>query len=213
MRILILLATLATTAVGLTPQGDRLLLRPDAPEFQRPAPDQSVVRFETTKGIVDIAVTRAWAPRGADRFVNLVRNGYYDGNRFFRVTRGKWVQFGVSGDPAVAQAWRNRTFPDDPFKTSNTRGTVAFAFAVPNGRTTQVFVNLQDNSTTHDKEPFTPFGLVTAGMDLLDGLNAEHGEGPGGIRAGKQDPFFAGGNAWLDREFPRLDSITRATVR
>jgi len=214
MRIFCLLGLVATATLGLIPQDTRLLLRPDAPEFQQPAPDQCVVRLETTKGVVDIRVTRAWAPRGADRFVNLVRHGYYDANRFFRVTVGKWVQFGINGDPAVAQAWRSRTFPDDePFKASNVRGTVAFAFAVPNGRTTQVFVNMQDNSATHDKEPFTPFGAVIAGMEFLDALNAEHGEGPGGIRAGKQDPFFAGGNTWLDQQFPRLDYIKKAAVR
>ncbi len=155
---------------------------------------------------------RAWAPRGADRFVALARNGYYDGNRFFRVRPGRWVQFGINGDSAVAQAWRKQTFPDDPFVQSNIRGTVAFAFAVPNGRTTQVFVNTGDNAATHDKEPFTPFGRVVEGMSRVDALNAEYREGPGGIRAGKQDAFFEGGNDWLLRQFPRLDYIRRATV-
>ena len=108
------------------------------------------MRFETTKGNVDIEVTRAWAPLGADRFVNLVRHGYYDENRFFRVAPGRWVQFGINGEPAIAKAWRSRTLPDDPFRQTNVRGTVAFAFAVPHGRTTQVFVNMQDNSPTHD---------------------------------------------------------------
>lgn len=96
---------------------------------------------------------------------------------------------------------------------SNVRGTVVFAFAVPNGRATQVFINTGDNSASHDKEPFTPFGRVISGMDHIDRINAEHGEGPGGIRAGKQDPFFSGGNAWLLRQFPRLDYIRRATTR
>jgi cyclophilin family peptidyl-prolyl cis-trans isomerase len=172
----------------------------------------SVVRFETTRGTIDLEVTRAWSPRGADRFIALVRHGYYDGARFFRITPGRWVQFGINGDPAIAQAWRERTLPDDPFVQSNVRGTVAFAFAVPNGRTTQVFINTTDNSPSHDKEPFTPFGRVIAGMDVVDAFNAEHGEGPGGIRAGKQDPFFRGGNAWLDAQFPRLDYIRRAVV-
>jgi cyclophilin family peptidyl-prolyl cis-trans isomerase len=190
-----------------------VLLNPDAPEFRQPAPAVSIVRLETTRGTVAIEVTRAWAPRGADRFVALARHGYYDGARFFRLTKGRWTQFGINGDPAVAQAWRHRTFPDDPFVRSNERGTVAFAFAVPNGRTTQVFFNLTDNSATHDKEPFTPFGRVTAGMDVVDALNGEHGEGPGGIRAGKQDAFFAGGNAWLDANFPRLDYIKRVVLQ
>jgi peptidyl-prolyl cis-trans isomerase A (cyclophilin A) len=204
-----------SVVVTLAPatQRDRLLLTPDAPEFRQPAPAVCVVRLETTKGNVDIEVTRAWAPLGADRFVSLIRHGYYDGTRFFRVTAGRWVQFGINGDPAIAKAWRPKTLTDDPFTTSNVRGTVAFAFAVPNGRTTQVFVNMRDNSETHDKEPFTPFGRVIAGMELMDGLNAEHGEGPGGIRAGKQDAYFDGGNTWLDREFPRLDYIKRAVIR
>jgi cyclophilin family peptidyl-prolyl cis-trans isomerase len=212
MRTILFVGLLGTALAVPVPQ-DRLLLNPEAPAFTQPAPDECVVRLDTTKGVVDIRVTRKWAPRGADRFVNLVRHGYYDDNRFFRVTKGKWVQFGVSGEPAVAQAWRNRTFPDDPFTQSNVRGTVAFAFAVPNGRTTQVFVNMQDNSATHDKEPFTPFGTVIAGMSVMDELNAEHAEGPGGIRAGHQDPYFTGGNTWLDKQFPRLDAIKRATIR
>ena len=131
---------------------------------------------------------------------------------------GRWTQFGVNGDPAIAKAWRNRTFPDDPFKESNVRATVAFAFAVPNGRTTQIFFNLGDNSATHDKgdptgkEPFVPFGRVITGMDIVDSFNAEYREGPGGIRAGKQDPFFEGGNAWLLKEFPRLDYIKKVAI-
>lgn len=189
-----------------------LLLDPAAPVFAARAPDRAIVRLDTTVGTIDIEVHRAWAPRGADRFIALARHGYYDGARFFRIRPGRWVQFGIHGNPAIAQAWRDQTFPDDPFVQSNTRGTVAFAFAVPNGRTTQVFVNTGDNAASHDKEPFTPFGLVVSGLTQIDQVNAEHGEGPGGIRAGKQDPFFAGGNAWLDRTFPRLDYIRRAVI-
>lgn len=208
MRFVLLAALVASGVYAQRP----LLLNPDAPEFREPAPAVSVVRLETTRGTIAIEVTRAWSPRGADRFIGLVRHGYYDGGRFFRVTKGRWTQFGINGEPAIAQAWRNRTFPDDPFVQSNLRGTVAFAFAVPNGRTTQVFFNMTDNSPTHDKEPFTPFGRVIEGMDVADALNGEHGEGPGGIRAGKQDAFFAGGNGWLDAAFPRLDYIKRATL-
>jgi cyclophilin family peptidyl-prolyl cis-trans isomerase len=199
-------------SAGAVRQDRALLLKPAAPEFLSRAPDRATVRLDTSVGTIDIEVLRAWAPRGADRFVALARHGYYDGNRFFRVRPGRWAQFGINGDPEIAQAWRGQTFPDDPFVHSNTRGTVAFAFAVPNGRTTQVFVNTSDNSATHDKEPFTPFGRVVAGMEHVDALDAEHREGPGGIRAGKQDPFFEGGNAWLERNFPRLDYIKRATV-
>ena len=199
--------------LGATSQDHRsLLTNPDAPEFGIQAPERSIVRLDSSVGTIDVEVLRRWAPRGADRFVALARHGYYDGARFFRVRPGRWTQFGVNGDPAIAKAWRNRTFPDDPFLQSNTRGTVAFAFAVPNGRTTQVFFNTGDNSATHDKEPFTPFGQVVSDMKLVDAINAEYGEGPGGIRAGKQDPFFEGGNGWLLREFPRLDYVDRATI-
>jgi peptidyl-prolyl cis-trans isomerase A (cyclophilin A) len=189
-----------------------LLLQPEAPQFAARAPDKATVRLETSKGNVEIEVTRAWSPLGADRFIALARHGYYDGARFFRITAGRWIQFGINGDPAIAKAWRGRTIPDDPFRQTNVRGTVAFAFAAANGRTTQVFFNLTDNSPTHDKEPFTPFGRVTRGMNIVDSFNGEHGEGPGGIRAGKQDAYFEGGNIWLDKQFPRLDYIRRAVV-
>ena len=208
----VLFVGVAVLVSAQTPEQRKLLLVPDSPEFTRPAASVCVVRLETNKGDVDIEVTRAWSPLGADRFVNLVRHGYYDENRFFRVAPGRWVQFGINGDPVIATAWRSRNLVDDPFKESNMRGTVAFAFAVPNGRTTQIFFNLRDNSATHDKEPFTPFGKVLSGLDLIDSVNAEYGEGPGGIRAGKQDPYFEGGNAWLLRAFPRLDYIRRATI-
>jgi cyclophilin family peptidyl-prolyl cis-trans isomerase len=194
-----------------------LLLKPDAPEFTASAPERSVVTFDTSKGNIVIEVFRDWAPLGAARFVNLVRYGYYDDCRFFRVTAGRWVQFGINGDPAIATAWRNRTLTDDPFLKahSNVRGTVAFAYAVPNGRTTQIFINLRDNSETHDVAPSGPFavmGRVIEGMDVADKLTSEYGEGPGGIRAGHQDEYFSGGNTWLAGKFPNLDVIRRASV-
>jgi peptidyl-prolyl cis-trans isomerase A (cyclophilin A) len=172
------------------------------------------VRLETTKGDVVLEVTRAWAPHGADRFLELVRARYYDDSRLFRVIKDRWAQFGIAGDPAVAQAWRTRTMPDDPFvQQSNVRGTLAFAFAVPNGRTSQVFINTRDNSATHDKEPFVPFGHVVHGLDVVDAWYSAYGEtSGGGIRAGHQDAAFAGGNAFFDRGFPNLDRIMRATV-
>ncbi|HEY0873646.1 MAG TPA: peptidylprolyl isomerase [Vicinamibacterales bacterium] len=207
-----LIATRILAADVIPQETHRLLLNSKAPKFQAQAPERSIVRLETSVGTIDIEVLRAWAPRGADRFVALVRHGYYDVTRFFRVRPGRWVQFGINGDPAIARAWRNETFPDDPFVQSNTRGTVAFPFAVPNGRATQVFINTGDNSASHDKEPFTPFGRVVSGMAAVDAINAEYGEGPEGIRAGKQDAFFEGGNAWLLRQFPRLDYIRGASV-
>jgi homoserine O-acetyltransferase len=195
-------------------QPDPALRHPDSPAMHERAPDTFQVKFETSKGTVAIEVHRDWAPHGADRFFNLVRHGYYDGARFFRIRPGTWVQFGISGDPEIASLWRTQTIPDDPWHgISNERGTIAYAFKDPNGRTTQVFINLKDNSATHDKEPFVPFGRVVEGMDVLDALYAEYGEkAGGGIRAGKQDPVFEGGNAYLQREFPKLDYIVRATI-
>ncbi len=177
------------------------------------APDHFRVRLDTTKGPIVIEVHRAWAPHGADWFFTLVADGYYDDSRFFRVVKGKWAQFGINGDPAISNAWRTATIPDDPRVESNTHGSVAFAFAVPNGRTTQVFINLQDNSATHDREPFVPFGRIVEGLAVADALNAEYGETSGsGIRAGRQGPLFEGGNVYLAEHFPRLDVIKTATI-
>ena len=177
------------------------------------APSVFQVRLQTTKGAIVIEVHRDWAPNGADRFYQLVTSRYYDGNRFFRVVAGRWAQFGINGDPAVAKAWRERAIPDDPRRQSNVRGTVAFAFAVPNGRTTQVYIALTDLSATQDEQGFVPFGRVVSGMEVADALNSEYGESSGsGIRAGRQQPLFDGGNAYLDRAFPRLDRIVNAVV-
>ena len=170
------------------------------------------VRLDTSKGAIVIAVHRDWAPQGAARFLELVRTGYYDDSRFFRVVKGQWAQFGINGNPTVATAWRQRTIPDDPRGQSVTRGRVAFAFAVPNGRTSQIYISLRDLSY-QDDQGFVPFGEVVEGMDVADALNSEYGEGSGGgIRAGRQQPLFDGGNAYLDREFPRLDRLLRARV-
>jgi cyclophilin family peptidyl-prolyl cis-trans isomerase len=176
------------------------------------APANFNVRLETTKGPIVIAVHRAWSPNGADRFYELVTSGYFNDTRFFRVVKGQWAQFGINGDPKVASSWRERTIPDDPRGQSVTRGRVAFAFAVPNGRTTQIYFSLRDNSY-QDEQGFVPFGEIVEGMDVADALNSEYGESSGGgIRAGKQQPLFDGGNAYLDRQYPRLDRIIRAQV-
>jgi homoserine O-acetyltransferase len=170
------------------------------------------VRLETSKGRIVIEVHREWAPIGAARFHDLVRSRYYDDTRVFRVVAGRWAQFGINGNPRVSARWRHRTIPDDPPRVANARGTVAFAFAVPQGRTTQVFISLADN-TSLDAQGFAPFGRVTEGMEVADALESTYGEtAGGGIRAGRQEPLFAGGNAYLDREFPRLDRILRAAV-
>ena len=197
---------------AVTPQTP-LLLTPDAPEMNRRAPEQFKVRLETTRGNIVIEIRREWAPIGVDHFYNLARAGYYDQSRFFRVVKDRWTQFGINGDPKISNVWRSRTIPDDPRRLSNTRGTLAYAFAVPNGRTTQVFFNTRDNSEAHDKEPFVPFGRVVEGLDVLDSLYSEYGEtSGGGIRAGKQAPLFEEGNAYLSREFPKLDLINRAVL-
>jgi len=176
------------------------------------APPQFRVRLETTRGTIVIEVHRDWAPLGADRFYELVTSGYYDDSRFYRVVKGQWAQFGINGDPRVATRWRTMTIPDDPNKASVVRGRVAFAFKDPNGRTTQVYISLRDN-TAQDTQGFAPFGEVVEGMDVADALNSEYGEDSGGgIRGGRQQPLFDGGNAYLDREFPRLDRLIRARI-
>jgi|ERR1051326_7267211 peptidyl-prolyl cis-trans isomerase A (cyclophilin A) len=200
-----------------------LLLAIAGPGLQPPsaAPSEFKVRLDTTKGAIVIDVHRDWAPNGVNRFYELVTSGYYDNAAFFRIRKGTWVQFGIAADPNVAQAWRTKTIPDDPWKgVSNTRGTIAYAFKEANGRTTQVFINLKDNSATHDlsptrpnEAPFVVFGDVIRGMDVADALYAEYGEAAGGgIRAGKQDPVFAGGNEYLKKNFPLLDYIKTARV-
>ena len=183
-----------------------------AAQASLPGPPTYSVRLDTTKGAIVIAVHRAWAPHGADRFHELVASGYYNDTRFFRVVKGQWAQFGINGDPKVSAQWRSKVIPDDPPKQSNTRGRVAFAFKDPNGRTTQVYISLRDNSY-QDAQGFAPFGEVVSGLDVADALNSEYGENAGGgIRAGAQQPLFDGGNAYLDREFPRLDRIIRARI-
>jgi homoserine O-acetyltransferase len=190
-----------------------VLLDPDGPEMNLRAPDQFKVRLETSKGNIIIEVHRDWSPHGADHFYNLVRAGYYDQSRFHRVIKDRWAQFGINGNPRISNLWAARTIPDDPRKVSNTRGTVAYAFAVPNGRTTQVFINTRDNSPTHDVEPFVPFARVIEGMEVVDSLYSGYGEtSGGGIRAGNQAPLFKEGNALLDRQFPMLDRLIRAVV-
>jgi cyclophilin family peptidyl-prolyl cis-trans isomerase len=180
-----------------------------------PAPETFTVRLDTTKGPIVIECVRAWAPLGADRFYELVTSGYFDDSAIFRIRPKTWAQFGINGDPKVSQAWRPRTIADDPFQPAHgsVRGTVFFAWAVPNGRTTQVVINLRDNREVHDQEPFVPFGRVVEGMDVADALFDEYGEAAGGgIRAGKQDPVFQGGNDYLRKNFPKLDYIKTARI-
>jgi peptidyl-prolyl cis-trans isomerase A (cyclophilin A) len=202
---------IAALLPGCKPQS--MLLHPDSRVFNKHVPPVFKVLLETTKGNIILEVRREWAPNGADRFYNLARYGYYNNTAFFRVRDKTWAQFGIAGIPEIAQLWRAKTIPDDPRKVSNERGTVAFAFKDPNGRTTQVFINLRDNSPTLDAQQFAPFAKIIEGMDVADALYAGYGEtSGGGIRAGRQDPVFAGGNAYLKQRFPKLDYIKRVTV-
>ena len=161
-----------------------------------------------------LELIRAWGPIGADRLYNLARLGYYDDTRFHRVNRNYIVQFGLHGDPAVNAAWRDRYLADDPPRSTNTRGTFAFAMkGQPNTRNTQIYINLADNPRS-DAEAFTILGRVVEGMDVLDSLHSGYGETSGsGVRQGRQGPLEAGGNAYMDREFPLLDRILRVTVQ
>jgi homoserine O-acetyltransferase len=207
-------ALVAIPAAGCAERGghDRLL-HPGSAELEQRAPEAFRVRLDTTRGPIVLEVQRAWAPHGVDRFHALVRAGYYDDAAVFRVRAGVFAQFGIHGEPAIARRWRTSTIPDDPRVLSNTHGTVAYAFKDPDGRTTQVFINLRDNSAAFDREPFAPFARVVEGMEVADALYAGHAErAGGGIRAGKQDPVFEGGNPYLRREFPGLDYIQRATI-
>jgi cyclophilin family peptidyl-prolyl cis-trans isomerase len=147
-----------------------------------------------------------------DRFFGLVSTRFFDDSRFFRVVAGFVAQFGIPGDPAVSKAWKQRTIPDDPVRQSNTRGTVAFAMTGPGTRSSQLFINLADNSRL-DAQGFAPIGRVTSGIEVVDRLYSGYGEGAGGgMRGGKQGKILAGGNAWLDAQFPRLDRLVQARI-
>lgn len=197
--------------LSLTPLLCLLLLFP-IPHSRR-SPDQYRVKIETTAGNFVIEVHRNWSPHGADRFYELVRNGYYNDSRFFRVVPGRWVQFGISGNPRTAEKWRHRVIPDDPLVQHNTRGFIGFANTGPNTRSTEVYINTGDNSRNDKENGFAPFGQVVEGMDKVDHLYGGYGEhSGGGMRAGHQDAMFAGGNAYMDRKYPKLDKLIRASV-
>jgi peptidyl-prolyl cis-trans isomerase A (cyclophilin A) len=175
------------------------------------APNRFRVRFETTKGPFVVEVTRAWAPRGADRFYNLVRAGYYDDVAFFRVIEGFMVQFGINGDPGVNAAWREARIPDDPVTQSNRRGMVTYAMAGPDTRTTQLFINFGDNKSL-DRQGFAPFGGVVEGLAVVDSLYSGYGEGAPRGMGPDQGRAQAEGNAYLRRSFPKMDFVKTARV-
>jgi peptidyl-prolyl cis-trans isomerase A (cyclophilin A) len=170
------------------------------------APATFRANFETSGGVFVVEVTRAWAPKGADRFYNLVKYGYFDGNRFFRVLPNFMVQFGINGDPKLNAVWSESNIADDPVVQSNKRGFVTFAKRnAPNSRSTQIFINFRDNAGL-DAQGFAPFGQVVSGMDVVDKINAEYRESP------EQGLIQTQGNAYLTKAFPRLDFIKKATI-
>ncbi len=197
--------TTAKPGATATRAYDRTLLRPAL--LKEKAPETFQVKFETTRGDFTVTVTRAWAPLGADRFYNLLKHHFYDNASFFRVVPGFVVQFGISAYPPVSVAWKNANLQDDPVTQSNKRGYLTFATAGPNTRTTQVFINLKDNAGL-DRQGFAPFGLVDGqGMKVVEMLYDQYGDsGP------DQGLLQSQGKPYLDKSFPKLDSIKTATL-
>lgn len=176
-----------------------------APVPNEKAPDHFKVRFDTSKGPIVIQVEREWAPIGADRFYTLVKTGYLNGDRFFRVVPRYIIQFGLNGDPKLTARWRQANLKDDPVNQNNTRGTVTFATAGPGTRTTQLFINIGDNVQL-DGQGFAPFGRVIDGMSVVDQIFPGYGEQPDQPRIENE------GNAYLQKEFPNLDYIKTAAI-
>ena len=185
------------------------LLKPATLNRQAPAVFQA--KFATSKGDFVVEVTRAWSPRGADRFYNLVRYHFYDGAAFFRIVPGFVVQFGISSRPEVSRAWEDARIDDDPVTQSNTRGTLTFATAGRNTRTTQVFISLGENSRL-DGMGFSPFGKVKTGMEVVDKLYADYGDGPPEGSGPDQNRLQREGKAYLEKSYPLLDTIKSATI-
>lgn len=201
-----------TASCKREPESGSPLRNPTPQALAERAPDTVRVRFETSKGPFVVEAYRAWAPNGVDRFTQLARMGFYDGARFYRVIAGFMAQFGLNGDPAVTDAWKDRSIPDDRVMHPNERGTVTFAAkSMPNSRSTQLFINYGDNRNLDDMG-FAPIGVVKEGMNVVDSFYSEYGESAPDGRG--PDPFraLAQGNAYLQREFPKLDYIVKATV-
>jgi len=183
-----------------------VLMNPQSEEFQQQAPEEYEALFETSAGNFTIKVERAKGPLGADRFYNLVNNGFYDEQRFFRVVPNFVVQWGMHGDPEIIAQWQTARILDDPVKASNVRGTLCFATMGPNTRTTQLFINLGDNSANLDRQGFAVFGEVTEGMQTVDSINSEYGQQP------QQGQIGVRGNEYLGKNFPNLDYIVKARI-
>jgi peptidyl-prolyl cis-trans isomerase A (cyclophilin A) len=208
-RLLIALVSALAVATLAVPASAQNLSNPTA--LREQAPPVYKAKFDTTKGVFVIEVQRDWAPNGADRFYNLVKNGFYDNVRFFRVITGFMVQFGIHGDPKISAPWREAQLRDDPVKQSNKRGYITYAMAGPNTRTSQVFINFGDNASL-DSQGFSPFGRVISGMEVVDKLNAEYGEGAPRGRGPDQSRMQTEGNAYLTKDFGRLDYVKKATI-
>jgi len=199
----------ATTAAkpAASSSYDRTLLKPALLKDTAPATYQ--VKFETTRGEFTITVTRAWSPLGADRFYNLVKHHYFDNARVFRVVPGFVAQFGLSAYPPVTAAWRTSTIKDDPHSQSNKKGTIVFATAGPNTRTTQLFINLRDNGSSLDSQGFTPFGVVDgSGMSVVNMFYDQYGDNAGM----DQEAIEKGGEEYIAKKWPKLDTIKSATL-
>ena len=197
-------AMLAAAAAFAGQGGTASLKNPASLTEQAPATYKA--SFDTSVGKFVITVHRAWAPNGADRFYNLVKNGFYDETRFFRVVPDFMVQFGINGDPAVAAPWQNASIKDDPSTGhSNTKGFVSFATRGPNTRTTQIFINYANNAGL-DKQGFTPFGEVTTGMDVVEKITSQYAQKP------DQGQIQSQGNTYLKAQFPKLDYVKKATI-
>jgi peptidyl-prolyl cis-trans isomerase A (cyclophilin A) len=201
--LLIVIAPVTATAQDGANINREKLMNPA--QLTETAPDTFQVKFDTSKGEFIVEVTRDWAPNGADRFYNLVKNGYYNDCRFFRVVENFMVQFGINGDPQINSVINRARIKDDPRKQSNTRGFITYAMAGPDTRTTQLFINYANNSFL-DNQGFSPFGRVTSGMDVVDAINNKYGETP------NQQLVQTQGNAYLKKEFPNLDYIKTATI-
>jgi cyclophilin family peptidyl-prolyl cis-trans isomerase len=214
-HVLMMLSAVALGAGGAYAQGSGVdlskakLRTPAALTEQAPATFKA--KFDTSKGPIVITVHRDWAPIGADRFYNLVKNGFYDDCRFFRVLDNFMAQIGINGTPAIQSNWRTATIQDDPVKQSNKRGFITFATAGPNSRTTQVFINFGDNARL-DSLGFAAFGQVSTGMNVVDQLYSEYGEGAPNGRGPNQGRIQAEGNSYLTKEFPNMDFVRKASI-
>ncbi len=188
------------------------LFDPKSSAMNQTAPEEFLVKLETSKGDITIKVNREWSPRGADRFHNLVTGGFYDECRFFRVIDGFMAQVGIHGDPKIMAVWRDQTIGDDPTRHTNARGTICFArTGQPNSRSTQFFISYRDNSYLDDSG-FSAFGEVIEGMDVADNLYSGYGEGAPRGNGPTQGRLQMEGNEYLIKDFPDLDYIKTATV-